>query len=168
MYVLLQAMAHEHARTFCLLLRVCVGQIRTSTLCALAELMPEQLYQPESDTEHLLLACIRLRNYQANSRWLTCQHAFVVLLRAYTTLQSTIDMLNFWRDSKEAREQGTTLIHPYNLGLKRNFQVIFLLSRQYCIAACLTYHSALPEGPLEVLSCMRGAPSASRCAKRPS
>lgn len=39
-------------------------------------------------------------------------------------MQSTIDMLNFWRDSKEAKAQGTTLIHPYNLGLKRNFQVI--------------------------------------------
>ena len=39
-------------------------------------------------------------------------------------MQSTIDMLNFWRDSKEAKAQGTPLIHPYNLGLKRNFQVI--------------------------------------------
>ncbi len=39
-------------------------------------------------------------------------------------MQSTIDMLNFWQDSKEAKEKGTTLIHPYNLGLKRNFQVI--------------------------------------------
>ncbi|KAL0050134.1 hypothetical protein WJX82_004923 [Trebouxia sp. C0006] len=42
--------------------------------------------------------------------------------------QSTIDMLNFWRDSKEAKAQGTTLIHPYNLGLKRNFQEVFDVS----------------------------------------
>ena len=38
-------------------------------------------------------------------------------------MQSTIDMLNFWQDSKLAKEQGSTLDHPYNLGFKRNFQV---------------------------------------------
>lgn len=38
-------------------------------------------------------------------------------------LQSTIDMLSFWRDSKLAKQQGGTLLHPYNLGFKRNFQV---------------------------------------------
>ena len=32
-------------------------------------------------------------------------------------------MLNFWRDSKLAKEQGDTLVHPYDLGPMRNFQV---------------------------------------------
>ena len=32
-------------------------------------------------------------------------------------------MFNFWRDSKLAKQQGNTLLHPYNLGFKRNFQV---------------------------------------------
>lgn len=42
--------------------------------------------------------------------------------------QSTIDLLNFWQDSKVAKKQGTTLVHPYNLGLKRNFQEVFDVS----------------------------------------
>lgn len=39
--------------------------------------------------------------------------------------QSTIDMLNFWRDKKEAKRAGKTLRHPYNLGFKRNFEEVF-------------------------------------------
>lgn len=42
---------------------------------------------------------------------------------AFVFAQSTIDMLNFWRDSKLAKEKGNTLVHPYNLGPLRNFQV---------------------------------------------
>ena len=41
-------------------------------------------------------------------------------------MQSTIDMLNFWRDKKEAKRIGKTLRHPYNLGFKRNFEVLKL------------------------------------------
>ena len=57
-------------------------------------------------------------------------------------MQSTIDMLNFWRDSKEAKAQGTKLIHPYNLGLKRNFQVVECTSLLASAAMRLadTYH----------------------------
>lgn len=46
--------------------------------------------------------------------------------------QSTIDMLNFWRDSKLAKEKGDVLVHPYDLGPLRNFQV--------------TIHDTLPAG----------------------
>jgi len=52
-------------------------------------------------------------------------------------MQSTIDMLNFWRDSKEAKAQGTTLIHPYNLGLKRNFQVISHECTSFLVSAAM-------------------------------
>ena len=38
-------------------------------------------------------------------------------------MQSTIDMLDFWKDSKLAKAKGSSLVHPYNLGPKRNFQV---------------------------------------------
>ena len=51
-------------------------------------------------------------------------------------MQSTIDMLNFWRDSKLVKEGGSSLVHPYNLGPKRNFQV----SATACPAAWFICH----------------------------
>ena len=38
-------------------------------------------------------------------------------------MQSTIDMLNFWQDSKESAKHAVKLENPYDLGAKRNFQV---------------------------------------------
>ena len=57
----------------------------------------------------------------------TCQSRQNVTVRPVLIckagLQSTIDMLNFWRDNKVAKGKGSPMVHPYNLGVKRNFQV---------------------------------------------
>lgn len=42
-------------------------------------------------------------------------------------MQSTIDMLNFWQDSKECAKQNIKLDNPYDLGAVQNFQVHFRL-----------------------------------------
>ena len=55
-------------------------------------------------------------------------------------------MLNFWRDSKLAKAEGNTLVHPYNLGPVRNFQVAVvcidspgLQSKRFLLRVCAAF-----------------------------